>query len=250
LARRHLETGAVRLVLVGGLPGTGKSTLATGLGEALGATVLRSDELRKELAGLPADRPAPAPYGEGLYRPESTGATYAEMLARAGTALALGESVVLDASWVGERRRAEARALAAEGWADTIEIRCAVPRELAARRIRRRMARGGDPSDATPDIAAKLAAAQDPWPGAVALDTSAGPADALAKALAAIGPTDRRGRSHPASPATGVAGRGGGYGRHSHGDAPARHRQRVGSRPGSWCGSRRADQPGGISLLE
>jgi uncharacterized protein len=192
LARRHLETGAVRLVLVGGLPGTGKSTLATGLGEALGATVLRSDELRKELAGLPADRPAAAPYGEGLYRPESTGVTYAEMLARAGTALALGESVVLDASWVGERRRAEARALAAEGCADTIEIRCAVPPELAARRIRRRMARGGDPSDATPDIAAKLAAAEDPWPGAVALDTSTGPADALAKALAAIGPAGPR----------------------------------------------------------
>jgi predicted kinase len=114
------------------------------------------------------------------------------MLARAGTALALGESVVLDASWVGEPRRAEARALAADRWADTIEIRCAVPPELAARRIRRRMARGGDPSDATPDIAAKLAAAEDPWPGAVALDTSAGPADALAKALAAIGPAGPR----------------------------------------------------------
>ncbi|HKE72481.1 MAG TPA: AAA family ATPase, partial [Acidimicrobiales bacterium] len=188
LARRHLETGAVRLVLVGGLPGTGKSTLATGLGEALGATVLRSDELRKELAGLPADRPAPAPFGEGLYRPEQTGATYAEMLARAGTALALGESVVLDASWVDERRRAEARALAADRCADTIEVRCAVASELAAERIRRRTARGGDASDATPEIAVALAAAEDPWPGAVALDTGAGPADALAKALAAIGP--------------------------------------------------------------
>jgi predicted kinase len=188
LARRHLETGAVRLVLVGGLPGTGKSTLATGLGDALGATILRSDELRKELAGLPADRPAPAAFGEGLYRPECTGATYTELLARAATALALGESVVLDASWVGEPWRAAARAVAAERAADTVELRCRAPAELAARRMRRRLARGGDPSDATPEIASQLAVAEDPWPGAVTLDTGAGPAHALAAALATIGP--------------------------------------------------------------
>jgi predicted kinase len=188
LARRHLETGAVRLVLVGGLPGTGKSTLATGVADALGAMVLRSDEVRKELAGLPVDRPAPAPYGEGLYDPQRTVATYTEMLDRAGTALALGESVVLDASWTSERWRTEARRLAHDRCADVIEIRCSVAPDLAARRIRQRILRGGDPSDATPDIARKLAVTEDPWPGAIALDTSAGPADALAKALAMIDP--------------------------------------------------------------
>ncbi len=57
LARRHLAAGASRLVLVGGLPGAGKSTLATGLADALGAAVVRSDELRKELAGLAPDAP-------------------------------------------------------------------------------------------------------------------------------------------------------------------------------------------------
>src|SRR5262249_39475543 len=39
------------LVLVGGLPGTGKSTLARGLAERAGFTVIRSDVVRKELAG-------------------------------------------------------------------------------------------------------------------------------------------------------------------------------------------------------
>ena len=53
-ARRHLEqahahliAGRVQLVLVGGLPGTGKSTLAAGLERELGMCVIRSDELRK-----------------------------------------------------------------------------------------------------------------------------------------------------------------------------------------------------------
>jgi predicted kinase len=189
LARRHLEAGAVRLVLVGGLPGTGKSTLATGLGATLGATVLRSDEVRKELAGMPADRPAAAPYGEGLYRPESTAATYGEMLARTGVALGLGEPVVLDASWISERWRADARALASSSSADLVEIRCSVTPSVAARRIRRRMTKRGDPSDATPDIATKLAVAEDPWPGAVGLDTGGSQADALAKALAVVTPS-------------------------------------------------------------
>lgn len=94
LAHRHLNAGAVRLVVVGGLPGTGKSTLAAGLGDACGATVLRSDEIRKELTGLAPHEPAPAAFGEGLYRPELTAATYTEMLRRAEITLGLGETVV------------------------------------------------------------------------------------------------------------------------------------------------------------
>ncbi|HEY7071135.1 MAG TPA: AAA family ATPase [Acidimicrobiales bacterium] len=188
MARRHLEAGAVRLVLVGGLPGTGKSTLATGLGDALGATVLRSDELRKELAGLRPAQPAPAAFGEGLYRPEATAATYGEMLARAGVALGLGESVVLDASWTAAPWRARARELAARRCAGLVEIRCRTDAGQAERRIRLRLAAGGDASDATPAIAARLAEVEDPWPGALDLDTGDGPGEALMRALAAIAP--------------------------------------------------------------
>lgn len=188
MARRHLEAGAVRMVLVGGLPGTGKSTLATGIGDALGASVLRSDELRKELAALPAHQPAPAAFGKGLYRPEVTAATYTELLARAGVALGFGDSVVLDASWTAERWRADARDLAARARADLLEIRCSTGPSLAARRIRRRIATGGDASDATPEIAAQMAVIEDAWPAAATLDTSSGPAEALVKALALIAP--------------------------------------------------------------
>ena len=53
LTLRHLRAGAVTVVLVGGLPGTGKSALAGALADRLGWTVLSSDRIRKELAGPP-----------------------------------------------------------------------------------------------------------------------------------------------------------------------------------------------------
>jgi uncharacterized protein len=68
LAYGHLATEAVTLavtlVLVGGLPGTRQVTLTGALADQLGTTVLRSDRLRKELAGLSPEGPAAAPYRE------------------------------------------------------------------------------------------------------------------------------------------------------------------------------------------
>ena len=52
LAHGHLRRARIRLVLVGGPPGAGKSTVAAGLGERLGWVVLRSDEVRKDVAAV------------------------------------------------------------------------------------------------------------------------------------------------------------------------------------------------------
>ena len=189
VARRHLEVGAVRLVLVGGLPGTGKSTLAAGLADALGATVIRSDMVRKELAGLRPDEPAAADFGAGIYTPDATEATYREALRRTEVALGLGEIVVLDASWGSDRWRSEARTVAGATASELAELRCSVAPDTAARRMRRRRSAGADPSDATPEIAAQLAVVEDPWPTAAVVDTGNGPGEALVKALAAVGST-------------------------------------------------------------
>ena len=53
------------LILVAGLPGSGKSTLARHLAGALGARIVATDRVRKELAGLAMDEPAEAAFGEG-----------------------------------------------------------------------------------------------------------------------------------------------------------------------------------------
>jgi aminoglycoside phosphotransferase family enzyme/adenylate kinase family enzyme len=185
LARRHLEAGRVRMVVVGGLPGTGKSTLARRLADRAGWAVLRSDEVRKELAGVEPSAHMAAAFAEGIYRPDFTEAAYGELLLRARQLLERGESVVLDASWTDAARRAEAAALADATVAELVELRCDAPAEVAAGRMGHREV--GDPSDATPAVAAAMAASADPWPTAVVIDTTADPETAEAAAADALG---------------------------------------------------------------
>jgi aminoglycoside phosphotransferase family enzyme/predicted kinase len=170
LARTHLRTGAVRLALVGGLPGTGKSTLAGALADRCGAVLLSSDRVRKELAGLGPTESATAGFREGLYNADHTEALYTLLLKRAETLLARGESVVLDASWTNGRHRAAAATLAARSSSDLVALQCRTSAEVAAQRIH---ARGATASDATSAIAVAMAAVADPWPEATVVDTTA-----------------------------------------------------------------------------
>ncbi len=186
LARRHLELGRVRLVLVGGLPGTGKSTLAAGLGQALGATVLRTDVVRKELAGIDATEPTAHGYGEGLYDAGSRNRTYRTVLERARDLVGTGQTVVLDASWNQADHRDAARRVGAETSTDVVELRCVLDPAEAEHRIEQRARRGGDASDADAAIARSMAAAADPWPEATPVDAAEPPERVVAVALEVV----------------------------------------------------------------
>ena len=167
---RHLRAGAVTLVLIGGLPATGKSVIAGALADRLGFTVLGSDRVRKELAGVDPGARSAAGYGGGIYAPPWTERTYRELIGRAARLLAMGESVILDASWLSARQRAAALAAAEAADADPVQLRCVAPARLTAQRMRRRT---DGISDAYPEVAARMAAAAEPWPAAVVIDTSA-----------------------------------------------------------------------------
>jgi len=169
---RHLRAGAVTLVLAGGLPGTGKTTLAGALADRLGFTVLSSDRIRKELAGVPAEQDCPAPWGTGIYTAAWTERVYAELLGRAGRLLGLGESVIVDASFISPAQRAAATAAAAAAHADLVQLRCTATAEVTAQRLAARTAHACDASDADAGIARQMAAAAAPWPDAVTIDTS------------------------------------------------------------------------------
>ncbi|MCB0996602.1 MAG: AAA family ATPase [Acidimicrobiales bacterium] len=172
LCLRHLRRSRIQILAVGGGPGTGKSTLATSVGETLGWAVLDSDELRKDLTGHGHDEHQVAPPGEGIYRPEITGRVYDELLDRTHRLCELGSSVVLDASWSDEAQRHRLRALARDVGAELTEVECDVPAGVARERVARRLASAYDTSDATPEVVDHFAATRSDWPEAVAVDTT------------------------------------------------------------------------------
>ena len=180
IAVAHLETGAVRLALIGGLPGTGKSTIARRVGRATGAVVLSSDHIRAHLRSTGLVRAGNGHYGTAGYSPSAKSRVYNELLDQARIHLAHGRSVVLDASWTDGAHRGQAAAVAADLGAEPIEIRCTAPRTIAAQRIARRT---DTESQASPAIAEKMAQHATVWPAAFVLDTTGPLTDTVERAL-------------------------------------------------------------------
>jgi predicted kinase len=180
LCHDQLRAGAVHLVLVGGLPGTGKTALADALSGREGWAVVSTDAVRRELTG----GPTPAAYGTGAYTPEATGHVYDLVFERAAAALARGESVVIDASFADAARRAAARSVAARSSSLCSELRCVAPAEVARARLAGRV--GATLSDADASVAARMAEAFTPWPEATVVDTTSPIDETVAAAVAAV----------------------------------------------------------------
>lgn len=169
IASRRLESGSVRMALVGGNPGTGKSTVARALADKTGAQVISTDDVRRELQALGVISGKPGDLNAGLYRRNNVRTVYGVVLHRARALLANGQSVILDGTWRNPQVRAHANRIAYETSSALVEIRCSVNSEVAAGRIVTR--RQGN-SDITPAIAAALAEQYDEWETAYPLDTT------------------------------------------------------------------------------
>ncbi|NBB82919.1 MAG: AAA family ATPase, partial [Alphaproteobacteria bacterium] len=85
MALAYLDPDPPRLVAVGGLSGTGKTTaaraVAPSIGPSPGAVILRSDILRKQLSGVARTEPLP----ESAYTPEASARVYDRIAGRAAT---------------------------------------------------------------------------------------------------------------------------------------------------------------------
>ena len=182
-AADHLHRARLRVALVGGGPGAGKSTTANALAEQLDWSVLDTDTLRKDLFGIDHDDHDVARH-PGLYGDDATAATYALLIDHADALLASGRSVVIDATWADAGHREHLRAMAATHDAQVFEFECCVDAAVARRRIEIRRAVGVDASDATPHLVDAMT--RDPWPEAHRLDTTMNSADVATGALAVM----------------------------------------------------------------
>ncbi|MGE4219364.1 MAG: AAA family ATPase [Alphaproteobacteria bacterium] len=182
LARECLMPAPLRLVAVGGEPGAGKSTLAERLapllGGALGAVVLRSDVIRKQMF----DRDILSRLPEAAYSDEASRHVFGRLCQEGQQVLDAGFPLVADATFAARGDRADIALVAAAAGVPFTGFWLEAPMPLRTERV---AARRRDPSDATVDLLPRFRADPPDESGWHRLDAASG-ASAVADSARAI----------------------------------------------------------------
>jgi len=135
------------LILMAGLMGTGKSVRAQFIAPRLGADIIQTDVLRKEVLNIVPTEQHYEDFGKGIYGDEFTRKTYDRALTFASEKLREGKSVIIDASYKNRRNRQEASETAKNLQADFFVIECICPDDLIRKRLDARMSNKKEASD-------------------------------------------------------------------------------------------------------
>jgi len=151
-AKRYLHVAASytigpALIIMCGQPGTGKSWAARHIAEPFEAVVLRSDVIRKEMAGIALTSPVPEDRREEIYSRPWTNRVYERMLERADETLKHGRPVIVDATFSSVQRRARFLDLAHARDVPVAIVHTTAPDEIVLQRMKKR-AEEDDVSDA------------------------------------------------------------------------------------------------------
>ena len=197
LAAERPALAAPRLIAVGGMIASGKSSVADALGERLSLPVIASDETRKRMLGVTPTTPLRDGPWQAAYSADATERVYAELLRRARVVLESGRSVVVDATFSRRSQRACARAVAQATGAGFSFVECCTSEAVARARLAAR-AQGPSVSDGRSEIYAELAAryepvAELPRSEHISLDTGA----ALERSLEQLERAGLNGRTRP-----------------------------------------------------
>lgn len=149
------------LFLTSGLMGVGKTTLARALAQALGATHLRSDVIRKRLAGLPEKQACLDDFATGLYSQEMTERAYKAIFETAAGLISRQRSVIVDASFAKEEERRNFISLAERAGCPVWLLHLECPEDVTLQRLDQR---SGDTSDGRRELYARQKADFSPVP--------------------------------------------------------------------------------------
>lgn len=130
------------LFITVGLAGTGKSALAAALAERIGAMVLSSDVIRKEIAGIPLSEHRFEDFQKGIYKKEFTKKTYEALFNKARKLLRIGKNVIIDASFLYKSDRDRALEVAQECDISMVILECRAPEAVIKKRIKKRLREG------------------------------------------------------------------------------------------------------------
>lgn len=156
LAWHYTRSQKGRLILMSGVSGSGKSTVARQLARRWGAIHIRSDAARKHLAGIPLEQAG----GAELYTSQMNEKTYGRLL-ELGVLLAnQGFPVILDAKYDRQVLRQNAIAQANQQDLPIQIIYCTAPDDVLRDRL---SSRTNDVSDATADLLQQQKAAAEPF---------------------------------------------------------------------------------------
>jgi len=145
-----------KLILMSGLSGAGKSTVAKQLARQLGAIHVRSDAVRKHLANIPLEQKG----GDEFYTAEWHQKTYQRLLDLGLLLAAEGFTVILDAKYDRASFRGEAIAQATSRQIPLQILHCTAPIEVLRQRLQQRT---GDIADATVDLLESQQATAEPF---------------------------------------------------------------------------------------
>jgi predicted kinase len=144
LAQRYFSPRPAGVLVTCGVSGSGKSTLAREVARECNGVMVRSDAVRKHLAGLALTQRGDA----DLYTPAMTERTYATLRQHGRAIVASGRWAILDAVHARRSERLAAAALARDLGVPFGILYCEAPRAELVRRLERRAGAGGDVSDA------------------------------------------------------------------------------------------------------
>ncbi|PMB38979.1 adenylyl-sulfate kinase [Fischerella thermalis CCMEE 5319] len=145
-----------QLILMSGVSGSGKSTTARYLAQQIGAIHIRSDAVRKHLAGIPLLQRG----GDDLYTPEMSQKTYTRLLELGIMLASQGFNVILDAKYDRQQLRQEAIAQAQAKEIPLQILCCTAPLDVLQQRLQQRT---GDIADATADLLASQLDTAEGW---------------------------------------------------------------------------------------